>query len=829
MEGLKSMAPRLWHRAPALAPEESKTAWDFIPRVLRFYLRAERGAGASVEGARSGRVLLWHSQSMSLLPHRLLLVPTFLGLLTGGCVAHRHHSKEIVQTLRATTPDNAQRNFFVVEFDDNGYEWDVPYSLPARHAGAREGSELRRALRRIASARGQGKAVVLLIYVHGWKHFAAEESQDFVRFREIVTMLNDAKTREHVDLPGEVVGVYVGWRGTPLRAVGPGGAEDALAAAAHPGSWLDWATWLPQQLSFWNRKATAERVAGATLTHAVFSLAAAAKAPGKIPEAARAVGIMDEAAEKTKVPQSKVLVIGHSMGGLMVERAVAQSIVGAKFAMLPDQSAWDKITATLDGTVKSTNEASRETKAKLEQLTDAATRAKQKLPALKREQATQDRALDTASDSAQEIKARVLRSEEELRKQLENWSEKVVGLSRGAKAAATDKWLAEATSSWRKVAPLDRAAALLLSGDLRALEKTIDGRGANERPAQAVRDELAQLIASARLLYGAFEEAARAELEERVRQRESARLAAEVENTKQAIAAFEDLHQSMTSAAGEFIKLEQALSAELGKLERAKKEVDARTRMPIDLVFLYNPAVEALFSKKVRDALADYQREHEIGRSAPWLISVSSAGDSATRTIFPMAMSLGGTFKKFRSPGGHPPYQEEDWLRTAPQSVYRVADFRSDPSWRFIDDLNDPDPRWVKMKVGVDERGYDRWDDVRVRLASDVITHVIDDKNPSAALKKWTPVRGGETDPTKLAAYRKAIRDALVANLNHGVGSAVVVNGDTYPFRAVGDGQSAYWFVRAPERLIPDHSDLFSPRSVALIAAMLRFTGALQP
>lgn len=137
-------------------------------------------------------------------------------------------------------------------------------------------SQLQAAEKLIAS-----KAKPLVIaYVHGWHNNSA--SHDVERFRGFLREVTDNARIRNSGFT--VVGIYLGWRGESLSVP------------------------VINSLSFWNRKAAAERLASNNdCIDAIWSLTSKARAKGS--------------------DSNYTILIGHSFGGLVVERTVAHSLV----------------------------------------------------------------------------------------------------------------------------------------------------------------------------------------------------------------------------------------------------------------------------------------------------------------------------------------------------------------------------------------------------------------------------------------------------------------------------------------------------------------------
>lgn len=131
----------------------------------------------------------------------------------------------------------------------------------------------------IALVQNTNKPLVIT-YVHGWQNNA--ESGDVESFSGLVSRLNRASAIR--DAGFDVVGVYMAWRGklTPVPVL--------------------------KEISFWNRKATAERIASNF-------------------DCYDAIAAISEAARKYHGLRNQyTILLGHSFGGLIVERSVAHAI-----------------------------------------------------------------------------------------------------------------------------------------------------------------------------------------------------------------------------------------------------------------------------------------------------------------------------------------------------------------------------------------------------------------------------------------------------------------------------------------------------------------------
>jgi hypothetical protein len=148
----------------------------------------------------------------------------------------------------------------------------------------------------------QAKPITLYIFVHGWKNSASEDTNNpwgFRRFLSYASWLNPT---------APVVGIYIGWPGASLKG-------DLF-------------------LSFWNRQPVANRVGISNdLLFSLKSLLYEAKGELKAGETAGKETISGPFAFKSADP-STAIVIGHSFGGIVLERA-ATALLQDAFKSIP--------------------------------------------------------------------------------------------------------------------------------------------------------------------------------------------------------------------------------------------------------------------------------------------------------------------------------------------------------------------------------------------------------------------------------------------------------------------------------------------------------------
>ena len=209
---------------------------------------------------------------MRLRVQQMLTLSAFMaaGILAISCSANRMHRPVSVE-------EHPEYSLAFIEFDDQGELW-AP-------------SQLDRALALLAKKNQSGSRVALAIYVHGWNNSASEEEEvegkgSVWAFRQILARL-DKDYRQR--FPGQqmpIVGVYLGWRGR---------------VSSVP---------LVRELSFYNRRGAAERIAGPSATEAIYRLLTTAR----------------------ENPGTRSVLIGHSFGSMILERALSQAVISALLA-----------------------------------------------------------------------------------------------------------------------------------------------------------------------------------------------------------------------------------------------------------------------------------------------------------------------------------------------------------------------------------------------------------------------------------------------------------------------------------------------------------------
>jgi hypothetical protein len=200
--------------------------------------------------------------------------------LPWGCVGNRMFNPTFEESVRTfETPDGVPYGVAVVEFDDQGQPWDV--------------RQLEWALELIRDFNGRSEhGVVLYQFIHGWKSNAARDRDSGERlawFEERIATIAQRSSEGVGAAPDDqwpIVGLYIGWRGRTYS--------------------------LPILIdaSFWNRRVAAHRVASMRLVEVLYRTAQTANT----------------------APDSKCILVGHSMGGLVLEKTVGPAVVAKLLA-----------------------------------------------------------------------------------------------------------------------------------------------------------------------------------------------------------------------------------------------------------------------------------------------------------------------------------------------------------------------------------------------------------------------------------------------------------------------------------------------------------------
>ncbi|MEO0512662.1 MAG: hypothetical protein AAF108_07170 [Planctomycetota bacterium] len=202
----------------------------------------------------------------------LVIILSAAAPLLGGCVANKQYNTTPDQYLSAVIVAGegvVGVDLAIIEFDEFGMLWDRDQLEDAISLIER---------RNEASERG----IVVFTYTHGWMNNAdqSRSESDLTRFRDWTAGLAGRLQDQGELAPDHVVGVYLAWRGATTRL--------PLVSTA----------------TFWDRRRTAERVASYPMLETLIRIKTAGQSRS----------------------DSKVIVSGHSMGGLILTKTLAPSL-----------------------------------------------------------------------------------------------------------------------------------------------------------------------------------------------------------------------------------------------------------------------------------------------------------------------------------------------------------------------------------------------------------------------------------------------------------------------------------------------------------------------
>lgn len=193
-------------------------------------------------------------------------------VLLSGC------AQNAVYHDRPWEDDNCISNTEAKDCTESYYQehenFDLAFAEFSERGNAFNGEYIEEILERIKS-HAKDDGVVLVVFVHGWKHNASEEDSNLKDFKISLQKISNPDT-----LKGRrLVGLYIGWRGASIK--------------------------LPvlKELTFWDRKAAAEEVGKGGVTRLLLEL---------------------ERIDSDNDEKNVFVVIGHSFGGAIVVNALTE-------------------------------------------------------------------------------------------------------------------------------------------------------------------------------------------------------------------------------------------------------------------------------------------------------------------------------------------------------------------------------------------------------------------------------------------------------------------------------------------------------------------------
>jgi len=176
--------------------------------------------------------------------------------------------------------------------------------------------------------------LLLVFYCHGWKNNS--QSGDVAEFNEFLSRLSASPAVGPFGY--RVHGIFLSWRGNLYHPYVDKKAEDGayLRTAKQFGEPIlnpdhhrafYWTSWLQEQLSYWSRRNAAEhKVSSVPIARTIYTCASLTKSIDKL-----------KGRDKEGLTEaSRVMVMGHSFGALLLERALNATCLDP----LTDQWTW---------------------------------------------------------------------------------------------------------------------------------------------------------------------------------------------------------------------------------------------------------------------------------------------------------------------------------------------------------------------------------------------------------------------------------------------------------------------------------------------------------
>lgn len=293
--------------------------------------------------------------------HGLALLAMLATLLLGACAPNSAYRSQLLDLgtdqrcerggaapmpeMCARASPEAVKDLYelhFVEFDDQGWLFPDPPANAAEKSAASEAAneaaaealsfgpsqQIDRLMKRLRTLLDDGKDLSIVVFVHGWKHNAQADDANVQEFRALLEAAG-AEERDRTRPGGtarRVVGIYVAWRGRSWTIPDP-----------------------VLSLTFWARKEAARRVSVGSSrelfarlrslrTHyneTVIVAPVPAPAQGGGGNARPVVALRARAVDQTGAsseqgqqrPRIRMLMIGHSFGGLILYAAMAGSLI----------------------------------------------------------------------------------------------------------------------------------------------------------------------------------------------------------------------------------------------------------------------------------------------------------------------------------------------------------------------------------------------------------------------------------------------------------------------------------------------------------------------
>jgi hypothetical protein len=196
-----------------------------------------------------------------------------------------------------TTADEHHSTYDLLfaEFDDEGWE-NAPNGI----------SRIRALMARLVQM-SNDEPLDIIVFVHGWHHTASADDNNVKQFRYLLkSVSSDEKSiKQDVGKGRRVIGIYVGWRGDSVEGTGL------------------------EMTSIWDRKTSAENVSLGevqTLFAHLHNFYVAHQRHQSLSAIQKPAGASDAHFAKN-ANDVRMLVVGHSFGGLIAYRSLAPRLI----------------------------------------------------------------------------------------------------------------------------------------------------------------------------------------------------------------------------------------------------------------------------------------------------------------------------------------------------------------------------------------------------------------------------------------------------------------------------------------------------------------------
>ncbi len=221
----------------------------------------------------------------------LAFVVLILSVLLGACAHNEIYRGELNKCI-SDALDNCEKNAIAHHFPNTDKEFHLGFIEYDDQGQLRDREQMKKVLDTYSVITGTDD-VIVIVFVHGWQHNAAPGDSNVESFKQLLTHVSQTESvasQQDKRAKRKVLGAYIGWRGD---------------ASVLP---------ILKYTTFWSRKYTALQVGLLGVNEVILKLA-------RIVNLRASINL-----SKSKVPSSKIAVIGHSFGAQVVFTAL-QSIL----------------------------------------------------------------------------------------------------------------------------------------------------------------------------------------------------------------------------------------------------------------------------------------------------------------------------------------------------------------------------------------------------------------------------------------------------------------------------------------------------------------------